>query len=94
MTTQSESVPLVVIPGGYARAEAGVFPKFSSALNYRNVTKWAEQVTVAAALPDALRRAFTQAKNGRPGPTLVEVPVGPMPSPWEFIHMPRIRAAG
>jgi acetolactate synthase-1/2/3 large subunit len=24
-------------------------------------------------------------------PTLIEVPVGPMPSPWEFIHMPRIR---
>lgn len=24
-------------------------------------------------------------------PTLIEVPVGPMPSPWEFIHMPRVR---
>ena len=24
-------------------------------------------------------------------PTLIEVPVGPLPSPWEFIHMPRIR---
>jgi acetolactate synthase I/II/III large subunit len=25
------------------------------------------------------------------GPTLIEVPVGPMPSPWEFIHMPKVR---
>jgi acetolactate synthase-1/2/3 large subunit len=24
-------------------------------------------------------------------PTLIEVPVGPMPSPWEFIHMPPVR---
>jgi acetolactate synthase I/II/III large subunit len=24
-------------------------------------------------------------------PTLIEVPVGPMPSPWEFILMPRVR---
>ena len=23
----------------------------------------------------------------RDGPTLIEVPVGPMPSPWEFLHM-------
>jgi acetolactate synthase I/II/III large subunit len=32
----------------------------------------------------ALRRAFAR----RDGPTLIEVPVGPMPSPWEFIYSP------
>ena len=32
-----------------------------------------------------------QAAFARREPTLIEVPVGPMPSPWEFIHMPRIR---
>ncbi len=40
----------------------------------------------AQELRRALREAFT-----RSGPTLIEVPVGPMPSPWEFIHMPRVR---
>ena len=35
----------------------------------------------------ALRRGFAR----RDGPTLIEVPVGPMPSPWEFIFMPRVR---
>ena len=29
--------------------------------------------------------------SGRDGPTLIEVPVGPLPSPWEFIFMPRVR---
>jgi acetolactate synthase-1/2/3 large subunit len=26
-------------------------------------------------------------------PTVIEVPVGPMPSPWEFIYMPRVRGS-
>ena len=47
----------------------------------------AERVRTAAELRAALRRAFKR----RGGPTLIEVPVGPLPSPWEFIHMPRIR---
>jgi acetolactate synthase-1/2/3 large subunit len=47
----------------------------------------AERVRDAAALRPALRRAFAR----RDGPTVIEVPIGPMPSPWEFIHMPRIR---
>ncbi|HZL40665.1 MAG TPA: thiamine pyrophosphate-dependent enzyme [Pseudolabrys sp.] len=32
-----------------------------------------------------------QAAFARREPTLIEVPVGPMPSPWEFIQMPPIR---
>src|ERR671911_472521 len=69
-----ESVPIVVLPGGYPRALAAVPPNFSAYLNFQHITKSAEQVTVAAAVPDALRRAFTQVKNGRPRPVLVEIP--------------------
>jgi acetolactate synthase-1/2/3 large subunit len=39
-----------------------------------------------AVLRVALREAFTRRE-----PALIEVPVGPMPSPWEFIHMPPVR---
>jgi acetolactate synthase-1/2/3 large subunit len=39
-----------------------------------------------AELGEALRQAFARRE-----PTLIEVPVGAMPSPWEFIHMPRVR---
>ena len=35
----------------------------------------------------ALRRAFAH----RDGPTLIEVPVGELPSPWEFLNMGKIR---
>jgi acetolactate synthase-1/2/3 large subunit len=41
----------------------------------------------AGELRAALRRAFAH----RDGPTIIEVPVGPMPSPWEFIQMRRVR---
>ncbi len=41
--------------------------------------------------PDDLRQALRRAFAHRDGPTLIEVPVGQMPSPWEFIMMDRIR---
>ena len=47
----------------------------------------AERARDAQELRIALRRAFKR----RDVPTLIEVPVGPMPSPWEFIHMARVR---
>ena len=46
----------------------------------------AERVRGPAQLRAALKRAIARRE-----PALIEVPVGPMPSPWEFIHMPRIR---
>jgi acetolactate synthase-1/2/3 large subunit len=41
--------------------------------------------------PQELRAALKRAFKRRDGPTLIEVPVGPMPSPWEFIFMPPVR---
>jgi thiamine pyrophosphate-dependent acetolactate synthase large subunit-like protein len=85
----SESVPMVVIAGGYARTQSNVFPYFSALVNYQHVTKWCEQVTVPAAVPDALRRAFSQARNGRPGPALIEIPgdlwTEEVPEPLEYV---------
>jgi acetolactate synthase-1/2/3 large subunit len=41
--------------------------------------------------PQELRLALNRAFKRRDVPTLIEVPVGPMPSPWEFIQMPPVR---
>jgi acetolactate synthase I/II/III large subunit len=46
---------------------------------------------VRAGSPDALRTALRTALANRDGPTLIEVPVGAMPSPWEFLRMGRVR---
>jgi acetolactate synthase-1/2/3 large subunit len=40
--------------------------------------------------PEELGAALRSAIAARE-PALIEVPVGAMPSPWEFIHMPAVR---
>jgi acetolactate synthase I/II/III large subunit len=47
----------------------------------------AERAHDQAQLRQALNRAFKR----RDQPSLIEVPVGPLPSPWEFILMPPVR---
>ncbi len=85
----SESVPILVMPAGYPRRLAHYRPNYNSTLNLKHVTKWAEPVTMGEALPEVMRRAFSQLRNGRPGPVLVEVPVDVLdedvPDPWEYL---------
>ena len=69
-----ESVPIVVLPSGYPRHLTNIPPNFNSFINYRHITKWIEQVILPSVVPDAMRRAFTQVRNGRPRPVLVEIP--------------------
>lgn len=92
-----DSVPIVVLPAGYPRAINGVTPNFSAFLNFQHVTKSCEQVSLASAVPDALRRAFTQVKNGRPQPALVEIPSDVLreeiSEPINYHRTPRLRTA-
>jgi acetolactate synthase-1/2/3 large subunit len=92
-----DSSPIVIIPAAYARAAATVQPNFNTYLNYQNITKSAEFVTDPAAIPGAIRRAFSQARNGRPRPTLVEVPWdvfdSDIPEPVDYQPSRHVRAA-
>lgn len=69
-----ESVPILVLPMGYATEIAHVQPNFNSTLNFKHVTKSTEPVVSPNQVIDVMRRAFAQVRNGRPGPVLVEVP--------------------
>ena len=92
-----DSVPIVVLPGGYPRKILNITPNFSALLNFQHVTKWSEQVVLPESVPDAMRRAFTQVKNGRPRPVLVEIPVDVMradvPDDFAYTPAPRLRMA-
>jgi thiamine pyrophosphate-dependent acetolactate synthase large subunit-like protein len=70
-----ESVPILVLPMGYARRLAHVDPNFSSVVSMRSVTKSAEPITSPAEIPNIFRRAFSRLRNGRGGPALVEIPL-------------------
>jgi len=92
-----DSSPIVVLPAGYPRRLINVPPNFNAFLNYQHVTKWIEQVTQGANVPQALLRAFTQVKNGRPRPALVEIPADvfgeEVSEPLEYRPAPRLRSA-
>jgi acetolactate synthase-1/2/3 large subunit len=92
-----DSVPIVVLPGGYPRRFLNIPPNFSALLNFQHITKWAEQVILTEAVPAAMRRAFTQVRNGRPRPVLVELPYDllheEVPDGWTYTPAPRLRSA-
>ena len=93
----SEGVPLIVIPAGSSRSTAWVRPGFSALLNYQHVTKSVEMINTPGQIVPALRRAYTQARNGRPGPVMIEIP-GDMwneevPGTLDYTPVRRIRNA-
>lgn len=93
----SESVPLLVLPAGYPRRLAHYYPNFNSALNMKHITKSAEPLTMGKALPEVMRRAFFQLRNGRPGPVLVEIPLDvfgeDVPEHWQYVPSFKARSA-
>ncbi len=70
----ADSVPILLLPASSPRNRAGVHPTFSPSRSYREVTKWADQINLPERIPEMMRRAFSQARMGRPGPVLLEIP--------------------
>jgi acetolactate synthase-1/2/3 large subunit len=73
-TAYSDSVPVLILPVGHARATSQVHRFFKSTQSYATVTKWTEEIGLACHTSDVMRRAFSLLKMGRPGPVLVEIP--------------------
>jgi len=69
-----ESAPILVLPMGYGRRASHVEPNFNAVLNFQHVTTWCEPLSMGKAMPEVMRRAFTQLRSGRPAPVMVEVP--------------------
>lgn len=70
----SESVPVLVLPMGYARHLAHVPGNYNATVSMRDVTKSCEPILRPQDTPAVLRRAFTALRNGRLRPALVEMP--------------------
>ena len=90
-----ESVPIVVLPMGYRRKVAQLSPNFHAYLNFQHITKSCEYLVLPETVSEVMRRAFTQVKNGRPGPALVEFPTDilgeEVPGPFEYRPTPSVR---
>ena len=91
-----DSIPVLVLPQGYARRLAHVPFNFNSTIQMRGVAKHTEPVLSGAEVPNIFRRAFTQLRNGRPQPVVVEIPHDvfdeEVPEPLEYTKVVRTRS--
>ncbi|KUR77586.1 thiamine pyrophosphate-requiring protein [Novosphingobium sp. Fuku2-ISO-50] len=91
----SESVPVLVLPQGYARRIAHVPDNYNACRSMRDITKTAEPILRAEDTPAILRRAFNALRNGRPRPALVEMPWDVLgddvPEPLDYTPVVRVR---
>jgi acetolactate synthase-1/2/3 large subunit len=94
----SDSSPVLLLPLGHPRETAQTFPLFNSTRTYASVTKLVEPVSMSEHIVAAMRRTFNALKNGRPGPTMVEVPADLMTAdfsgPIDYTPVRRTRSAG
>ena len=71
-----------------------LYPKlFASDLHNPEFAKMAKTFGARGILvtsPDQLRTALKEAFKAD-GPTVIEIPVGEMPSPWDFINLKKLR---
>jgi tartronate-semialdehyde synthase len=76
-TALADSIPIVCITGQAQRAllHKEAFQAVDIVEIAKPVTKWAVQVKEPAQMPWVFRKAFQVAREGRPGPVLIDLPV-------------------
>lgn len=70
----AESVPVLVLPQGYARRLAHVRDNYNASISMRDISKHSEPIILPNEVGNVMRRAFSQLRNGRLRPVVVEVP--------------------
>src|SRR5919204_6994444 len=70
----SDGVPLLMIPGGPDQHRVGEPPVFDPLPVYGHITKWAGRINFPDRIAELTRRAFSQLRNGKPAPVLLELP--------------------
>jgi len=78
----ADSVPVLVMPQGYALSQAHVPHNFNAVRSMASVAKHAEPLTSAGDVVPVLRRAFAMLRNGRPQPVVVELPHDVLEQPF------------
>jgi acetolactate synthase-1/2/3 large subunit len=92
-----ESVPVLVLPMGYARRLSNIEPNFNSSQAMKAFSKSSEPIILVSEVCNIFRRAFTKLKNGRGGPVIVEIPADmwheEVPEPLDYKPVLRTRSA-
>ena len=78
----AESVPVLVMPQGYALSQMYVPFNFNSTRSMASYAKHAEPLTSGGEVVPVLRRAFAMLRNGRPQPVVIELPYDVLAQPY------------
>ena len=70
----SDSVPILMLPGGVVRRSHGIPTHFEAVPNYGGITKWVAQVNFPDRIPAMMSRAFSLLRTGHPAPVMLEIP--------------------
>jgi acetolactate synthase-1/2/3 large subunit len=86
----AESVPVLVMPQGYALSQMYVPFNFNSTRSMATYAKHAEPLTSGDQVVPVLRRAFAMLRNGRPQPVVIELPYDVLDKPYDstFDYVP------
>ncbi len=79
----ADSVPVLVMPQGYALSQMYVPYNFNSTRSMATYAKHAEPLTSPDQVVPVLRRAFAMLRNGRPQPVVIELPYDVLDKPYE-----------
>jgi acetolactate synthase-1/2/3 large subunit len=79
----ADSIPVLVMPQGYALSQAYVPYNFNSVRSMASVAKNAVPLTSPGDVTAVMRRAFAMLRNGRPQPVVVELPYDVLAMPFE-----------
>lgn len=77
-----DSVPILVLACGYARSVWNFPHHFNSSVTARPITKMSERIETASMVSSVFERAFTQVRNGRRAPVLLEIPIDLLREAW------------
>ena len=78
----AESVPVLVMPQGYALNQMYVPHNFNSVRSMATYAKHCEPLTSGEDVDAVLRRAFAMLRNGRPQPVVIELPYDVLDKPF------------
>jgi acetolactate synthase-1/2/3 large subunit len=79
----ADSIPVLVMPQGYALSQAHVPHNFNSVRSMASVAKHAEPLTSPGDVVAVMRRAFAMLRNGRPQPVVIELPCDVLDKPYQ-----------